>query len=76
MISSTSLTPQISLVSDLIDSTNMGWNLDLIRSEFFIFEAKIIEGMPLSNWFPDEKQIWGVTSSGFFIVRNIDGFIA
>ena len=57
MISSRSLTPQISLVSDLIDSTNMCWNLDLIRSKFLIFEAKIIEGMSLSNWFPDEKQI-------------------
>ena len=71
VISPRSLTPQISLVSDLIDSTNKCQNLDLIRSKFLIFEAEIIEGMPLRNRFPDDKKNLGVTSNGFFTLEVV-----
>ena len=71
VISPRSLTPQISLVSDLIDSTNKCQNLDMIRNKFLIFEAKIIKGMPLSNRFLDDKNIQGVTANGFFTLEVV-----
>lgn len=48
------------MVSDLMDLDTKSWNLDLINCIFLPFEAENIGGIPLKNWFPDDKQIWVV----------------
>ena len=62
--------PQISVVSDLIDVEDKGWNFSLLKRVFLPFEAEIIGDIPLSTRLPEDKQIWAETSNGLFLVRS------
>uniref|UniRef100_A0A7N2LTU8 Reverse transcriptase zinc-binding domain-containing protein n=2 Tax=Quercus lobata TaxID=97700 RepID=A0A7N2LTU8_QUELO len=64
------LSPQVSMVSHLIDYDNNCWNVDLLIRIFLPFEAENICGLPLSNRFPDDKLIWAETSNGVFSIRS------
>ncbi|XP_075669956.1 uncharacterized protein LOC142639698 [Castanea sativa] len=70
VISPRVLYPQISMVSDLIDVEDKGWNFSLLKCIFLPFGAKIIGGIPLSTRLPDDKQIWAETSYGLFSIRS------
>ena len=56
---------QVSMVSDLID-VDKSWDLDILNQVFLPFEVEIIEGIPLSNRMPVDKQIWTETKNGIF----------
>jgi hypothetical protein len=58
------------LVSDLIDSSILGWNCSLIDSIFPANVAKIIKSIPLCPSLPPDKIIWSGTSNGMFSVRS------
>lgn len=70
VVSPRTLSPQVSMVSHLIDYDNICWNVDLLNRIFLPFEAENICGLPLSNRFPDDKLIWAETSNGVFSVRS------
>ena len=57
VISPRVLYPQISMVSDLIDVKDKGWNFSLLKCIFLPFEAEIIGGIPLSTRLLEDKQI-------------------
>ncbi|XP_075662878.1 uncharacterized protein LOC142632325 [Castanea sativa] len=50
------LYPQISMVSDLIDVEDKGWNFSLLKCIFLPFEVEIIRGIPLSTQLSEDKQ--------------------
>jgi hypothetical protein len=58
------------LVSQLIDSTNRSWNMNLVRQIFSPFEAQQILNIPLSWRLPNDKRIWHWERDGNFSVRS------
>ncbi|KAK9991019.1 hypothetical protein SO802_026004 [Lithocarpus litseifolius] len=58
------------MVSDLIDVEKKSWDVDILNQVFLPFEVEIIEGIPLSNRLPVDKQIWSKTANGIFSVRS------
>ena len=57
-------------VSELIDTTNICWNSELIDQGFLPFEADVIKSIPLSSRLPADKLIWAESSNGFFNVKS------
>ena len=49
VISPTVLYPKISMVNDLIDVEDKGWDFSLLKRIFLPFEVEIIGGIPLST---------------------------
>ncbi|KAL0015802.1 hypothetical protein SO802_002871 [Lithocarpus litseifolius] len=58
------------MVSDLIDVEKKSWDVNILNQVFLPFEVEIIEGIPLSNRLPVDKQIWFETANGIFLVRS------
>lgn len=57
-------------ISELIDTTNICWKIDLLDQVFLPFEAEGIKSIPLSSRLPADKLIWAASPNGFFNVNS------
>lgn len=57
-------------VCELINSDSASWNLAVIDALFYLHEAEVIKGLPLSSRLPTDKLIWVASPNGFFSVRS------
>lgn len=51
-------------VCDLIDPETRGWNVPLIRENFWEEEANLICNLPLSQYNQQDKLVWNATTNG------------
>lgn len=58
------------MVSDLISRETRGWDANLVRHSFLPHEAKIVLGIPLSPWLPNDSLVWAWTPNGHFSVKS------
>ena len=57
-------------VSELIDTTNICWNSELLDQVFLPFKADAIKSIPLSSQLPTDKLIWAKSSNGLFNIKS------
>ncbi|KAL4654499.1 hypothetical protein ACB092_01G383700 [Castanea dentata] len=69
-ISTPSLLPPTSTVSNLIDSGSNSWKTDLIRHEFLPHKANLILGIPLSDRSIPDKLAWLSSKNGSYNTRG------
>ena len=58
-------------VSDLIDTDNWSWKVDLIRSNFTPLDADAILNLPLRQGGGDDFWAWAHERSGSYIVKSV-----
>lgn len=57
-------------VSELIDQNSASWKVKVLDVLFFLHEADVIKGIPISSRFPPDKMIWAATPNGKFSVKS------
>ena len=57
-------------VSELIGTTNICWNSELLDQVFLPFKADAIKSIPLSSQLPADKLIWAKSSNGLFNIKS------
>ena len=57
-------------VSELIDTTNICWNSELLDQVFLPFKADAIKSIPLSSQLPADKLIWAKSSNSLFNIKS------
>ena len=57
-------------VSELIDTTNICWNSELLDQVFLPFKADAIKSIPLSSQLLADKLIWAKSSNGLFNIKS------
>lgn len=57
-------------VCELINSDSASWNLAVIDALFYLYEAEVIKGLPLSSLLPTDKLNWVASPNGFFSMRS------
>ena len=57
-------------VSELIDTTNIYWNSELLDQVFLPFKADAIKSIPLSSQLSADKLIWAESSNGLFNIKS------
>ena len=57
-------------VSELIDTTNICWNSELLDQVFLPFKADAIKSIPLSSQLPTDKLIWAKSSNSLFNIKS------
>jgi hypothetical protein len=59
-------------VANLIDQDTKSWKTQLLNTIFHPYEAKVVQGIPLSPMLVPDKlsPIWRCTSNGIFSVRS------
>ena len=58
------------LVGEIIDHENFWWKTEALAALFLPYEVDIIQSIPLSSRFPEDKIVWAETSNGKFSVRS------
>ena len=58
------------MVSTLIDFDSRRWKVDLVKSLFLPFEARVILNIPISYNIPNNKIIWVGNNRGVFTVKS------
>ena len=57
-------------ICELINKEEATWKNEVLNALFLPNEAKVIKSIPLSSWFPSNKQIWALNSNGVFSVQS------
>ena len=57
-------------MGELIDHENVWWKTEVLAVLFLPYEVDIIQSIPLSSRFPEDKLMWAETSNGKFSVRS------
>ena len=58
------------MVSALIDYDTRKWRANLVKSIFFLFEARTILNIPISYNLSEEKIIWAGNNKGVFTIKS------
>ena len=58
------------LVGELIDHENVWWKTEALAALFLPYEVDIIQSIPLSPCFLEDKIVWAKTLNGKFSVRS------
>ncbi|KAL0006221.1 hypothetical protein SO802_013782 [Lithocarpus litseifolius] len=63
-----SVSPEDTLVGELIDHEKVRWKAEVLAALFLPYEVDIIQSIPLSSHLPEDKLVWAETSNGKFNV--------
>ena len=58
------------LVGELIDHENVRWKTEVLAALLLLYEVDIIQSIPLSSRFLEDKLVWAETSNGKFSVHS------
>ena len=58
------------LVGELIDHENVRWKPDVLVALFLPYEVDIIQSIPLSSCFSEDKLVWTESPNGKFSVHS------
>ena len=58
------------MVSELIDSMNRTWRVEVIDKMFYEFEAAIIKNIPLCRTIQDDVLIWPLNPDAEYSVKS------
>jgi hypothetical protein len=61
---------ELTMVSDLIDSENWTWKIDLVRRNFAAPDADAILNIPLRHAGGDDFWAWGLEKTGIYTVKS------